>query len=134
MLFRSRGRLLENAAESFDADRYGELEDFIQQNDGYAFEARCFVLVAGSVMPRTALPSELEAVGDSELLLRGGSAVIGPDGAYLVEPILDREELLVCDLDLRAVDRERMTLDVTGHYARPDVFQFEVDKSRKESK
>ena len=33
-------RLLERAAESFDADRYGELEDLVVRHDGYALEAR----------------------------------------------------------------------------------------------
>lgn len=55
---------------------------------------------------------------------RGGSAVIGPDAAYVVEPVFDREELIVADVDLTQIDREAMTLDVSGHYARPDIFHF----------
>ena len=60
------------------------------------------------------------------LVLRGGSAVVGPDGAYVAEPVFDREALVTADLDLSAVDREVMTLDVAGHYARPDVFESTV--------
>ena len=32
----------------------------------------------------------------------------------------------MAELDLTEIDMERMTLDVTGHYARPDVFDFKV--------
>jgi nitrilase len=39
--------------------------------------------------------------------------------------VFDREELLVSDLDLTQIDRELMTFDVSGHYARPDLFRFE---------
>jgi nitrilase len=39
--------------------------------------------------------------------------------------VFDREELLVADLDLTQIDREMMTFDVAGHYARPDLFRFE---------
>jgi predicted amidohydrolase len=95
----------------------------------YAFEGRCFVLAAGSVLRARDLPAELqrpEGLIDEVLLLRGGSAVIGPDGMYVAGPVFDEETILVADIDPEAVDREVMTLDVTGHYARPDVFTFEV--------
>ncbi len=57
-----------------------------------------------------------------KLLLRGGSAIIGPDGSYLVGPVYDEETILTAELDLTDIDREKMTLDVSGHYFRPDVF------------
>jgi nitrilase len=46
-----------------------------------------------------------------------------------VEPVFEREELIVADLDLSEIDKESMTLDVTGHYARPDVFSFGLKRS-----
>ncbi len=96
----------------------------------YAFEGRCFVLAVGLMMPADDLPRELCAgvtsrPGDRQWLESGGSAVIGPDSNYIVPPVFDREELIVADLDLAHIDRESMTLDVSGHYARPDVFRFE---------
>jgi nitrilase len=36
--------------------------------------------------------------------------------------VFEREELIIADLDLSEIDREVMTLDVSGHYARPDLF------------
>jgi len=59
-------------------------------------------------------------------LLRGGSAIIGPNGRYLAEPCYDHETTITAELDLTAVDEERMTLDVSGHYSRPDIFNFEL--------
>jgi len=95
----------------------------------YAFEGRCFVLAAGLIMRAKDLPSEfsgaVKAEAGEEWIERGGSAVIGPDAQYVVEPVFDREDLILAELDLAQIDREAMTLDVTGHYARPDVFQFE---------
>jgi len=101
----------------------------------YAFEGRCFVLAAGSIMRASALPPELEphpakVPGPEALVLRGGSAIIAPDGSYLAGPLYDEPGILYADLDLSRVREERMTLDVTGHYHRPDVFAFEVRRSR----
>jgi nitrilase len=96
----------------------------------YAFEGRCFVLAVGLLMPAADLPRELRdgatlPPGDTQWVERGGSAIIGPDTHYVLDPVFDREELLVADLDLTQIDREMMTLDVSGHYARPDIFRFE---------
>ena len=95
----------------------------------YAFEGRCFVLASGALMRASSLPPELEAhpdrvSGPDQWVLRGGSAIIGPDGRYLVEPVFDRPEILTAELDLRRLSEEAMTLDVTGHYHRPELFDF----------
>lgn len=97
----------------------------------YAFEGRCFVIAAGSLMRATALPPELERhpdkiLTDDQWVLRGGSAVIGPDGMYLAGPVYDEATILVADLDLGRAREERLTLDVTGHYSRSDVFEFRI--------
>jgi predicted amidohydrolase len=97
----------------------------------YAFEGRCFVLAAGSLMRASALPRELEphperVTSGEQWVLRGGSAIIGPDGRYLVEPVYDSASVLVAELDLGRIREESMTLDVTGHYHRAELFDFGV--------
>ena len=100
----------------------------------YAFEGRCFVLVAGSLMRASALPPELEAHPDkvktpTDWVLRGGSAIIGPDGRYVAEPVFEQPSLIICDLDLARVSEERMSLDVSGHYHRPELLRLDVVRS-----
>jgi nitrilase len=96
----------------------------------YAFEGRCFVMAVGLMMPASDVPRELPrgvplSSDDEQWIERGGSAIIGPDSHYIVQPVFNREELIVADLDFEEIDREAMTLDVSGHYARPDLFRFE---------
>jgi predicted amidohydrolase len=95
----------------------------------YAFEGRCFVLASGALMRASSLPPELEphpdrVTGPDQWVLRGGSAIIGPDGKYIVEPLYDEARILIAELDLRRASEESMTLDVTGHYHRPEMFDF----------
>ena len=105
----------------------------------YAFEGRCFVLAAGSLMRAAALPAALRApagaAGDpGAWVLRGGSCIIGPDGAYVAGPVYESPAILVADLDLGRVREECMTLDVAGHYARPDCFEFRMLESPRRSR
>lgn len=100
----------------------------------YAFEGRTFVLAAGSLMKVSDVPKELSVIDElkdkpEHFLLRGGSAIIAPDGKYIVEPVFDEEKILTADLDLRMIDKEMMALDVSGHYSRPDLFEFEVKQN-----
>jgi nitrilase len=98
----------------------------------YAFEGRCFVLAAGMVMRVKDVPRELRLTPELDanpesILLYGGSTIFGPDGKYVVEPLCEQEDIIIADLDLDALDRERMTLDVSGHYNRSDLFTFRVE-------
>ena len=101
----------------------------------YAFEGRTFVLAIGNIMPVADFPAELELPASlrenpDALLLNGGSAIIAPDGSYLKEPVYDEETIVYADLDLTRILEEQMTLDVTGHYARDDIFTFAVNRTR----
>lgn len=92
----------------------------------YAFEGRCFVLAAGSLLRMAALPRDLEVhpAREGDWALRGGSMIVGPDGRVLAGPAFEREEILSAELQLSEVREESMTLDVSGHYSRPDAFEF----------
>lgn len=94
----------------------------------YAFEGRCFVLCAGALMRADTLPLDLElqpGLARSDLVLNGGSCVIAPDGSFVTEPLYDEARLIVADIDTRRIVEESMTLDVTGHYSRPDLYRLE---------
>jgi nitrilase len=106
----------------------------------HAFEGRCFVLAAGTIQSRDDLLDGLARAGgnaDAEALLRsmpagqlqfGGSAIIGPNGAVLAQAG-EAEELIVQEIDLNAIGAELTTLDADGHYARPDVFRLDIDRT-----
>lgn len=101
----------------------------------YAFEGRCFVVAAASLLRVRDLPPELPVGAElvtepGRLLLEGGSAVIGPDGSYVAGPLFGEEGLVVADCDLSAIGRESLTLDVSGHYSRSDVFTLQVERRR----
>jgi predicted amidohydrolase len=96
----------------------------------YAFEGRCFVVAAGSVLWRDHLPggfSLLEELEGDGPWLSGGSSIIGPDARIIAGPAGPEEALVVAEIDPGEVIEGRLTLDVSGHYARPDVFTFEID-------
>ena len=102
----------------------------------YAFEGRCYVIAVGQILKAGSLPPECklkpEMAGDPELfLLRGGSCVFGPDGSILLDPQLDLDKTILVEIpDLEKTLRERMNLDVTGHYNRPDIFDLEINRER----
>ncbi len=101
-----------------------------------AAEGRSWSLAANGLLSLQDVPAnfpirdELEDAGVTDYC-RGGSAVAAPDGSWLVEPVVDDERLVVADLDLGMVARERQNFDPTGHYSRPDVFHVEVDRQRR---
>jgi len=102
----------------------------------YALEGRCYVIAAGQILNARDLPENLELKPElkteaSGLLLNGGSCVIGPDGNFLLPPQYDEEATFTVDIpDTAAVLQERLTLDVSGHYFRPDIFSYDVKRTR----
>lgn len=65
-----------------------------------------------------------------EMPANGGSCIAGPDGRWVVEPVVGAERVLVATLDHATVRRERQNFDPAGHYARPDVTRLVVNRER----
>ncbi len=96
----------------------------------YAFEGRCFVVAVGQCMSARDLPAEFAVPDQDQPILHGGSCIVAPDGRYVLPPDTQGQDLLVAEVDLDEIVAEKMTLDVTGHYQRDDVFEFSVRNNR----
>ena len=94
-----------------------------------ARESRAFVVApahfqrAGGYPESFPLRAELEGI---DLIGRGGSAVLAPDGSYLAGPLFDEEGILYAELEPARILEERQRFDAVGHYHRPDIFQLSV--------
>lgn len=111
----------------------------------YAFEGQCFVLACGSILNRqeaiegyrsldvdTEALTILEAIpSERDVLLKGGSAIIGPDGRYVAGPVFEQSCILHATLELNRIREGNLCLDTSGHYSRPDVFRLEVNDNPK---
>ncbi|MCG8618626.1 MAG: carbon-nitrogen hydrolase family protein [Desulfobacterales bacterium] len=111
----------------------------------YAFEGRCFVLACGTVMTKAEALSGFDSLdidapeardmlasiqgGGDTLLMTGGSAAIGPDAGYVTEPVYEKRDIFMADLDLKGITESAMVLDTDGHYARPDIFSLTVNEA-----
>lgn len=100
-----------------------------------ARESRSYVVSVSGLMRRedidTFLPhAELLIESAGETMANGGSCVALPTGEWLLEPVIGKESLSIVELDHRRVLEERHSLDVVGHYSRPDVTRLIVNRKR----
>lgn len=101
-----------------------------------ALEGRCFVLSACQYMTRGQFPDDIaNSITDdeNEVMMRGGSVIIGPLGQILAGPDFSGETILSCDIDLDDILRAKFDHDVNGHYARPDLFRLHVNSEPRRS-
>lgn len=97
-----------------------------------ALEGRCFVFSACQFTRRSDYPADYPIDGNPSpdtILMRGGSCIIGPLGQMLAERIFDQDAILAAEIDGGEVARGKYDFDVTGHYARPDVFRLMVNET-----
>ena len=58
----------------------------------------------------------------------GDAVVIKPNGAVAAGPLNREKGILYAEIDAEAARRARRSLDVCGHYARPDIFSLSVNR------
>ena len=97
-----------------------------------AHEGRCFVVTAVQYLPSPeALGKTVPHWKDDEELMRGGSVIVDPMGQ--AGPLYHKEGLVSAEIDLEDIVKAKYDMDVSGHYARPDVFSLHVDTRPKKT-
>jgi nitrilase len=94
-----------------------------------ARESRAFVVAPGHFQRAGAYPEDFplrSLLDGADIIGRGGSAILAPDGSYLAGPLYDEEGILYAELDPQRLFEERQRFDPAGHYHRPDVLQLSV--------
>jgi len=100
-----------------------------------AREARSYVVSVSGLMRREDIADDLphaDLLRDSadEIMANGGSCLASPTGEWILEPEINVESLRVATIDHQLVLEERHSLDVAGHYSRPDVTRLTVNRQR----
>ncbi len=97
-----------------------------------AKEAGCWVVGTATAMQGSDIPKDfpdLNALYQADEWINDGDAVvIKPMGGIAAGPFHRQKGILYAEIDVEAARRARRSIDVCGHYARPDIFSFSVDR------
>ena len=125
----ARFALYESGVEIYLASTADDGDEWQATLVHIARESRAFVVAPAHFQRATSYPADfpLAALIDGQDLLgRGGSAVLGPDGAYLAGPLYDEEGILYAELEPSRLAEERQRFDPAGHYHRPELLRLEL--------
>jgi nitrilase len=128
----ARFALYEDGVEIYLAPTADDSESWHDSIRHIARESRAFVLSCCVFQTASSYPEDIRIAEGDEIMGRGGSAILAPDGSYLAGPLWDEEGILYADLDPFRLYQARQRFDPAGHYHRPDVFRFGLATSRSE--
>lgn len=94
----------------------------------HAFEAQSFVISACGYQPANTVPDSFPYKQRTNWdWANGGSSIVDPYGNYIVEPVYDKEALIVAELDGSLIKAAKNMFDLLGHYSRPDLVQLKYN-------
>ncbi|MFO7628776.1 MAG: carbon-nitrogen hydrolase family protein [Prochlorococcaceae cyanobacterium] len=120
--------------EIYIAPTYDSGDKWIGTLQHIAREGGCWVVGSGVAFRGADIPdsvpgkSELYPNGE-EWINPGDSVVIEPGGKIVAGPMRRELGILFAEIDLERVGAAQRSLDVVGHYSRPDIFNLHVNSN-----
>ena len=129
----ARNAIYESGTQILASATWDKSPNWIQSMQHIAREGGIFVISTCMALRVDDIPEEygfknLYPEG-REWINVGNSAIISPDGKVLAGPMEAREGILYADIDLGDIIKAKRMFDVVGHYSRPDVFNFNINRT-----
>ena len=129
----ARFTLFAQGCEIYIAPTWDFGDSWVSTMRHIALEGRCWVIGIGSAMRGKDMPADFPQRARmfpnlEEWFNSGDSVVVAPNGEVVAGPLHDAHGILYYDCDPARAAAAKRTLDVSGHYGRPDIFRLEVDR------
>ena len=128
----ARYTLYSQGVEIYIAPTYDSGDGWIGTMQHIAREGRCWVICSGVALTNSDIPPDFPNrdnlyPASEEWINPGDSAVIAPGGEIVAGPMHKEKGILYATVDTERASIAKRDLDITGHYAKPDLFRLEVD-------
>jgi len=129
----ARYALYAQGVEIYVAPTYDAGESWIGTMQHVAREGGCWVVGSGLAMKASDIPESFPERArlypdPEEWINPGDSVVVAPGGKIEAGPLSRQTGILYAEIDTARCGSARRTLDVAGHYSRPDVFELRVNR------
>jgi nitrilase len=133
----ARFAIFAQGCEIYTAPTWDEGDTWLSTMRHIAAEGRCWVIGNGSSMRGKDFPKDFpersRLYPDLEAWVNpGDSVIVDPRGVVVAGPLHEKHGILYADCDPARAAAAKRTLDVAGHYGRPDVFRLEVNRGARE--
>jgi nitrilase len=128
----ARQAMYSAGVEVYVAPTWDSSENWLLSMRHIAREGGMFVINVCQAVRMDDIPDQYEFKqlysGDREWVNGGNSCIINPRGEIIAGPSQNKQEILYAEIDLSLITKSKRSFDVAGHYARPDVFKYEINK------
>ena len=128
----ARQAMYEQGVQIHVAPTWDSSENWLQSLRHIAREGGMFVIGCCTALRMSDIPDRYEFKKfypeGKDWINPGNSCIIDPKGNYLAGPVKASEEILYAEIDYRLIAAAKRVFDAAGHYARPDVFRFSVNR------
>jgi nitrilase len=129
----ARAALYAQGVQLYVAPTYDSGDRWIATARHIAREGACWVIGSGCALQGRDLADPMLAEAglypDPDAWINGGdSVIVAPGGKVVAGPLHEQYGVLAAEIELESVGLAQRSLDVSGHYARPDLFRLQVDR------